>query len=149
MLNRKDLARKALAAALEIRKTKDNFLNPICIYDLAEELNIGVWFADIPSLEGMYSNCPKPAIIIGAERPAGRRVYSFGNLFQHGTGRNQFSTGVVTHNGRPLVAGKELRNSSAWDSRRISCKSRRHSTGSAQGSPSSPGWKSDSARRIV
>ena len=42
MLTRKDLARKALAAALEIRKTKENFLNPICIYDLAEELNIGV-----------------------------------------------------------------------------------------------------------
>jgi hypothetical protein len=46
MLARKDLARKALAAALEIRKTKENFLNPICIYDLAEDLNIGVWFAD-------------------------------------------------------------------------------------------------------
>jgi hypothetical protein len=49
MLTRKDLARKALAAALEIRKTKENFVNPICIYDLAEELNIGVWFADTRS----------------------------------------------------------------------------------------------------
>ena len=47
MLTRKDLARKALAAALEIRKTKENFVNPICIYDLAEELNIGVWFAEM------------------------------------------------------------------------------------------------------
>ena len=28
MLNRKDLARKALAAALEIRKTKDKFPEP-------------------------------------------------------------------------------------------------------------------------
>ena len=90
MLTRKDLARKALAAALEIRKTKENFLNPICIYDLAEELNIGVWFADIPSLEGMYSNSPQPAIIIGSERPAGRRVYTCGHelghhVFGHGT----------------------------------------------------------------
>ena len=83
MLNRKDLARKALAAALEIRKTKENFLNPICIYDLAEELNIGVWFADIPSLEGMYSNSPQPAIIIGSERPAGRRVYTCGHELGH------------------------------------------------------------------
>jgi len=83
MLTRKDLARKALAAALEIRKTKGNFLNPICIYDLAEELNIGVWFADIPSLEGMYSNSPRPAIIIGSERPAGRRVYTCGHELGH------------------------------------------------------------------
>jgi Zn-dependent peptidase ImmA (M78 family) len=90
MLTQKDLARKALAAALEIRKTKENFVNPICIYDLAEELNIGVWFADIPSLEGMYSNSPRPAIIIGSERPAGRRVYTCGHelghhVFGHGT----------------------------------------------------------------
>ena len=90
MLNRKDLAREALAAALEIRKAKENFLNPICIYDLVEELKIEVRFADIPSLEGMYSCAPRPAIIIGSERPTGRRVYTCGHelghhVFGHGT----------------------------------------------------------------
>lgn len=90
MLTRRDLAREALAAALEIRKSRENFVNPICIYDLAEELKAEVWFADIPSLEGMYSNSPRPAIIIGSERPAGRRVYTCGHelghhVFGHGT----------------------------------------------------------------
>ena len=97
MLTRKDLARQALGAALEIRKTKENLLNPICIYDLAEELKIEVRFADIPSLEGMYSNSPRPAIIIGSERPAGRRVYTCGHelghhVFGHGTRVDELRT---------------------------------------------------------
>jgi Zn-dependent peptidase ImmA (M78 family) len=91
MQTRKDLARKALAAALEIRKNNvKNLVEPICIYDLAEQLEIEVRFADIPSLEGMYSSTPRPAIIIGSERPSGRRVYTCAHelghhVFGHGT----------------------------------------------------------------
>src|SRR6266545_6048235 len=44
-----------------------------------------------------------------------------GHSLQHGAGRNKFHAVVATHSGRPLVAGKELRNSSAWDSSRASC----------------------------
>ena len=48
----RELARKALAAALELRqKNCKNLVDPICIYDLAEDLNIEVRFAGIPSLE--------------------------------------------------------------------------------------------------
>jgi Zn-dependent peptidase ImmA (M78 family) len=85
------LAREALAAALELRKNKiGNLVDPICIYDLAEKVEVEVRFADIPSLEGMYSGVPRPAIIIGSERPAGRRVYTCGHelghhVFGHGT----------------------------------------------------------------
>src|SRR5258708_4172699 len=84
MSTRKDLAREALTAALEIRKNKiKNLVDPICVYDLAEELKIEVRFADIPSLEGMYSSAPRPAIILGSERPAGRRVYTCGHELAH------------------------------------------------------------------
>src|SRR6266850_654769 len=90
-LTRKELAREALAAALQLRTSKGrNLVDPICIYDFAEELQIELRFADIPSLEGMYSNAPRPAIIIGAERPAGRRVYTCG----HEIGHHRFGHGT-------------------------------------------------------
>src|SRR6266576_1778999 len=53
-------------------------------------MNVELRFADIPSLEGMYANAPRPAIIIGSERPAGRRVYTCG----HELGHHQFGHGT-------------------------------------------------------
>ncbi len=91
MSDRKLLARQALGAALQLRTSKGKTLvDPICIYDLAESLGVEVRFADIPSLEGMYSGPPQPAIILGAERPAGRRTYTCAHelahhYFGHGT----------------------------------------------------------------
>jgi Zn-dependent peptidase ImmA (M78 family) len=88
---RKDLARSGLVAALDVRKQQGrNLTDPICVYDLAEEMNVELWFADIPSLEGMYANAPRPAIIIGSERPAGRRAYTCG----HELGHHQFGHGT-------------------------------------------------------
>ncbi len=99
---RKELAREALAAALQLRTSKGrDLIDPICIYDLAEELKIEVRFADIPSLEGMYSNAPRPAIIIGSERPAGRRVYTCG----HEIGHHRFGHGTRVDELRPDDAG--------------------------------------------
>ena len=72
-----------------------------------------------------------------------------GDALQHGAGRNKFHNASLIHSGRPLVAGKDLRNSSACDSRRASCRSSRHSKGSAQGRLFSAGWKRDCARRMV
>jgi len=95
---RKELAREALAAALQLRTSKGrNLVDPICIYDLAEELKIELRFADIPSLEGMYSNAPRPAIILGSERPAGRRVYTCG----HEMGHHRFGHGMRVDELRP------------------------------------------------
>ena len=72
-----------------------------------------------------------------------------GDALQHGAGRNELHNAFLIHSGRPLVAGKDLRNSSACDSRRASCRSSRHSKGSAQGRLFSAGWKRDCARRMV
>ena len=97
---RKDLAREA--AALQLRTSKGrNLVDPICIYDLAEKLRIEVRFADIPSLEGMYSNAPRPTIIIGSERPAGRRVYTCGHEIAH----HHFGHGTRVDELRPDDAG--------------------------------------------
>jgi Zn-dependent peptidase ImmA (M78 family) len=87
----KELGREALAAALRLRTaTGRSLVEPICIYDLAEELKIELRFADIPSLEGMYSSIPRPAILIGSERPPGRRVYTCA----HEIGHHQFGHGT-------------------------------------------------------
>src|SRR3989442_233526 len=61
----------------------------LCPYDLAIKLQIKVCFTEAPSLEGMYSPDPRPAIILGAERPAGRRRFTCAHeighhVFQHG-----------------------------------------------------------------
>lgn len=84
IVNRKELAREALGAALQLRiEKKINLLDPICSYDFAENLKIDVRFADIPSLEGLYSNIPRPTIILGSDRPAGRRAYTCAHEIGH------------------------------------------------------------------
>lgn len=82
--DRKQLAREALGSALQLRaKLGKNLIDPICIYDVVESLKVELRFADIPSLEGMYSSAPRPAIILGSERPAGRRVYTCAHELGH------------------------------------------------------------------
>lgn len=95
---RTQLAREALAAALALRnRTGRGLVEPICIYDFAESLKLEVRFADIPSLEGMYSHAPRPAILLGAERPAGRRVYTCA----HEIGHHHFGHGTRVDELRP------------------------------------------------
>jgi Zn-dependent peptidase ImmA (M78 family) len=103
--DRKQLAREALSAALRLRLTNGkNLVDPICIYDFAESLQVEVRFADIPSLEGMYSNAPCPAIILGSERPAGRRVYTC----SHELGHHYFGHGMQVDEFRPEEAAPAL-----------------------------------------
>ena len=91
MSNRKSLLQKALRAAMCVRnQTRKDILQPICVYDVAAELGIEVRFLSVPTLEGMYSASPRPTIIIGAQRPAGRRTYTCAHelghhMFSHGT----------------------------------------------------------------
>ncbi|MDB6025130.1 MAG: Zn peptidase [Verrucomicrobiales bacterium] len=85
------LAREALNKALSVRTAAGyQLVDPICIYDLAEKRQVEVRFADIPSLEGMYSGGATPAIILGSERPAGRRTYTCG----HELGHHEFGHGT-------------------------------------------------------
>lgn len=72
-----ELARKAVYEALRLRKQQDLQLwQAICIYDLAEELGLRVYFDAIPSMEGMYMNGSPPRIILSSLRPTGRMVYT-------------------------------------------------------------------------
>jgi Zn-dependent peptidase ImmA (M78 family) len=98
--DRKVLARQALVAALQLRQDKQKGLtDPVCPFDLALDLEIDLWFKALPSLEGMYSSSPKPAIIIGTERPGARQSYTCAHeighhVFGHGTKVDEIKTGA-------------------------------------------------------
>jgi hypothetical protein len=78
------LAREAAASAQDVRRRgKRPILDPLCIYDLAADLGVDVWFQKIASLEGMYARLAPPRIILGAERPPGRRAYTCAHELGH------------------------------------------------------------------
>ena len=65
----------------------------ICPYDLALKCGLTVQFIAAPTLEGMYE-AQRRAIMIGSERPAGRRRFTAGHelghhIFNHGTSLDQ------------------------------------------------------------
>ncbi len=90
MVNREQLFKQGVEEALKVRrKTGYGITQPICVYDIAEKLNVDVWFIKAPSLEGMYRKTP-PAILISAERPYGRQVFTCAHelghhIFNHGS----------------------------------------------------------------
>lgn len=70
-------------------------IDPISV---AETLGCEVRFMALPSLEGLYSPTPRPVIVLGSERPAGRRAYTCAheighNEFKHGTRIDEFVNG--------------------------------------------------------
>lgn len=90
-MNRPALAMEAVRAAARLRS--DLGVPPtqgVCPYDIAIKLGIKVSFLSAPTLEGMYSPEPEPAtIILGIERPPGRRRYTCAHelghhVFKHG-----------------------------------------------------------------
>ncbi|MEX2381193.1 MAG: ImmA/IrrE family metallo-endopeptidase [Opitutales bacterium] len=91
MSDRKRLIQEALRAAMEVREhTNRDISQPLCIYDVAAEMGIEVRFVSLPSVEGMYSGGDAPTIVIGAQRPVGRRAYTCAHelghhVFGHGT----------------------------------------------------------------
>ena len=90
MSSRYAQARRALSAALEIRRKIGISLDePIAIFDAALQLGILVNFCYVSSLEGMWCK-EKRVIILSALRPAGRRVFTCAHElahahFDHGT----------------------------------------------------------------
>jgi Zn-dependent peptidase ImmA (M78 family) len=56
---------------------------PLCVFDLALNLGVDVWFKAIPRMEGMYSKDPGPAIVVSSLRPAGRQAYTGGHEMGH------------------------------------------------------------------
>lgn len=76
--------RRAAKAALSLRRRLSiSPHSPICPYDVAEKLGISTRLVDLPSMEGMYSNQPRPTILISALRPAPRRNFTCSHEIGH------------------------------------------------------------------
>jgi Zn-dependent peptidase ImmA (M78 family) len=60
-------------------------------------MGVEVRFVDLPSLEGMYADTPRPVILIGAQRPAARKAYTCA----HELGHHVFSHGTTADELRP------------------------------------------------
>lgn len=84
------LAKKAALEAERMRRfVKVLSYAPIDPFDTAVKCGCDVRFISLPSLEGVYSPEPKPVIVIGSERPAGRRTFTCAHelghhVFKHG-----------------------------------------------------------------
>lgn len=110
MMDRKAIARKATAEALRARvRTGYALDSPICVYDLAGRMGIEVRFFDLPSLEGVYCDSPKPHIILSSLRPAGRRAFTCGHeLGHHARGDGTCLDELVEQCMRPRFDPKEF-----------------------------------------
>lgn len=65
---------------------------PVCPFDVAEFLGVSVRLVGLPSLEGMYLR-EQNAILVGAQRPMGRKRYSCA----HEIGHHVFGHGSWIH----------------------------------------------------
>lgn len=102
---RKKLVLKATAQAERVRLKcnlgRHETADPIVI---AEQRGCEVRFMSLPSLEGIYSPEPKPTIVLGSERPAGRRNYTCA----HELGHHEFKHGMRVE--ELNIGGKESSN---------------------------------------
>lgn len=91
LFTRKQLILKAAARAEMVRIQcnieKSSSVDPIAV---AEQRGCEVRYMSIPSLEGVYSIMPRPAIILGSERPAGRRAFTCAHELAH----HEFGHGI-------------------------------------------------------
>ena len=84
MNSRKDVAKRAFAEALRMRRAAGRDLHgPICVFDLAEGLGVEVRFINISSLEGMYVAGTQPNIILSSLRPPGRTAFNCAHELGH------------------------------------------------------------------
>ncbi len=81
---RKNLSRQAITQATRYRlKYQKTHTAPIDPIQLAEKNGCEVRFMSLASLEGMYSPEPRPTIIVGSQRPAGRRNFTCAHELGH------------------------------------------------------------------
>jgi hypothetical protein len=74
---------QATRRALEVRKRLGVALeDPICAVDFAERLELDVWFADVPSMEGIYQP-GRRLILLSSLRPAGRQAFTCAHEIAH------------------------------------------------------------------
>jgi len=97
--SRKLLARQAARMAFQTRRRRHIPLaDPLCIYDLAEALEVEVKFRPEGSLEGMAVRGTPPVILVSSQRTAGRQAYNCAHelghiLFGHGTKVDEYLGG--------------------------------------------------------
>lgn len=85
------LALTAMHAATKLRRESGlGWVDPADPIDLAAKSGCEVFFCDQSSIEGLYSPNPKPTIVVGACRPAGRRNFTSAHELAH----HIFSDGV-------------------------------------------------------
>jgi Zn-dependent peptidase ImmA (M78 family) len=84
------LARESLRAALNVRR-KANIPKtvPICVFDLAQQLGVEVFFTGGNSFEGLYAR-ESSTIVLSSKRPQGRQAFTCAHelahwRFDHGT----------------------------------------------------------------
>lgn len=89
--SRKQIILKAASHAERVRMkcgvSRAAAVDPIL---LAEQRGCEVRFMSLPSLEGAYSPSPRPVIVLGSERPAGRRAFTC----MHELGHHEFGHGM-------------------------------------------------------
>ncbi len=79
---------------------------PIDPVAVAEASGCEVRFMRLPSLEGVYSPEPRPTIVLGAERPAGRRAFNCAHelghhVFKHGVRMEELNAQRFDHRAPP------------------------------------------------
>lgn len=98
------LAKRAALEAEKIRlAAKIPNTAPIDPIETAMKRGCEIRFMSVPSLEGMYSPVPKPLIVLGSERPAGRRTFTCAHelahhVFKHGVKLEQLNEQKLTCN---------------------------------------------------
>jgi len=113
MLKRRDLATQAVRAAGAVRRQYGVGLRePVCAFDIAEALDISVRLLDLPTLEGMYLK-EERAILIGTQRPLGRRRYSCAHeighhILGHGSRVHEYGPGSSRASRSPASSAEEF-----------------------------------------
>lgn len=83
--------RQVVAAAQRVRRACGvSSTGPVCPITLAQKLGLSVRYVSAASLEGLYHPGDKPLVILGSQRPWGRRNYTCAHeighhMFGHGT----------------------------------------------------------------
>lgn len=96
--NRRQLQLRAIREATRLRAQLSlEASDTLCPYDVALRIGLAVQFMAAPSLEGVYNADEPQTIIIGSQRPAGRRRFTCGHeighhVFGHGTRFDQLDS---------------------------------------------------------
>lgn len=106
MSNSRELGRRALRGSLEIRKrVLASKSQPICVYDVVEQLSLEVVFRPESSLGGMYDRSSQ-TILIPTHRPPGRQAFTCAHevghwFFGHGVAIDQIDDLERYHENQP------------------------------------------------